>query len=108
MAGPCLILLTGAAALLPPAAPEVVQPTIELHTRVHADSLRIETQGNACLTVEANPLLVKETLITRSKPVPSGQSVRDVDIQVDLSVTVDPKAEPVAANPDILSGEPPP
>jgi hypothetical protein len=112
MPGALLILQAGAAAVLaPPATPPASSlPTIEFRARVHADSLRVERRGDAHLTVTADPLLAKAIDVRPSKPVPNGVTVRDVDVQLDVFVTVDPSGGQPAATASLSSstGEPQP
>ena len=113
MLGALLILQAGAASVLaaPPSAPPATTlPTIELRARVHADGLRVEQQGEARLTVTADPLLAKAIEVERSKPVPNAVTVRDVDVQLDVFVTVDPAGGRPAVTARVSSypGEPQP
>ena len=113
MPGALLILQVGAASVLaapstsPPAA---TLPTIELRARVHADSLRVEQQGEARLTVAADPLLAKAIDVERSKPVPNAVTVKNVDVNLDVFVTIDPAGGPPAVTARVSSdqGEPQP
>jgi hypothetical protein len=111
--GALLILQAGAVAAAgqaPTAPASDAPPTIELRARIHADSLRVERQGDATLSVAAQPLLAKDIAVTRSKPVANGATVRDVDVQLDVFVTVDPDGGPpaVAASLSSAPGEPKP
>jgi hypothetical protein len=112
MPGAFLILQAGAAAVMaPPTTPPAsTLPTIEFRARIHADSVRVERQGEANLTVTADPLLARSIEVRPSKPVPNGVTVRDVDVQVDVFATVDPSGGEPALNASVSSstGEPQP
>lgn len=112
MLGALFILQAGAASVLaaPQPAPVPTLPTIELRARVHADSLRVERQGEARLTVTADPLLDKAIDVERSKPVPNAVTVKNVDVNLDVFVTVDPAGGPPAVTARVSSdqGEPQP
>ena len=113
MLGALVILQAGAAAaanlaVAPP--PSATLPTIELRARIRADRLRIEQEGEAQLTVEADPLLAKAIDVRRSKPVPNAVTVRDVEVTLDATVTLDPNGGPPAVTARVSSdpGEPQP
>ena len=114
MLGALFILQAGAATVLagPPSAepPAATLPTIELRARVHADSLRVEQQGEARLTVAADPLLAKAIEVERSKPVPNAVTVKNVDVLLDVFVTIDPAGGQPAVTARVSSypGEPQP
>jgi hypothetical protein len=114
MPGALFILQAGAASVLgsPPSAqpPVSTLPTIELRARVRADRLRIEREGEARLTVEADPLLAKAIDVRRSKPVPNAVTVRDVEVTLDATATIDPDGGPAAVAARVSSdpGEPQP
>ena len=63
-------------------------PDIELHARVSAKSIRVERQGRAEVTVHAEPLLDKTTVIAPSKPIPNGATVSNVTVSLDAAVTL--------------------
>lgn len=73
-------------------------PTIQLHARIRADSIRVERQGEAHLTVAADPVLAQAVDVRRSKPVPNGQTVKNVVIDLDARATVDPDGGPPAVS----------
>ena len=111
MPGALFILQAGAASVLAPQpTPASTLPTIELRARVHADSLRVEQQGEARLTVAADPLLDKAIEVQRSKPVPNAVTVKDVDVNLDVFVTIDPAGDPPSVTARVSSdpGEPQP
>ena len=112
MLGALFILQAGAASVLaaPQPAPVPTLPTIELRARVRADSLRVEQQGEARLTVTADPLLDKAIEVQRSKPVPNAVTVKNVDVNLEVFVTVDPAGGPPAVTARVSSdpGEPQP
>lgn len=111
MPGALLILQAGAAvalALAPPAG-DAVPPTIQLHARVHADRIKVERDGDAHLTVYADPVLAQAIHVDRSRPVPNGATVKNVDVVLDARVTVDPNGGPLAASATATTtGEPQP
>jgi hypothetical protein len=113
MPGALLILQAGAAAAMAqPAAPpstEAGSPTIQLHARVRADRIKVEREGEAKLTVHADPILAKAINVDRSRPVPNGGTVRNVEIVLDAQVTVDPNGGPLTASATAeTTGEPQP
>ena len=99
MSGALFILQAGAAAALAQPAPtaDAGPPTIQLHARVHADRIKVDRQGDAHLTLYADPLLAKAITDDRSKPVPHGATVRNVEVVLDAQVTVDPNGGPARA-----------
>ena len=113
MLGALLILQAGAAAAANPAVappPSATLPTIELRARIRADSIRVEQEGEAHLTVDADPLLAKAIDVQRSKQMPNAVTVRDVEVRLDATVTVDPDGGPAIVNARLSSdpGEPQP
>jgi hypothetical protein len=113
MLGALFILQAGAAAVANPAVappPLATLSTIELRARIQADRLRVEQEGEAFLTVEADPLLAKAIDVRRSQPVPNAVTVRNVEVQLDATVTVDPAGGPAIVNARVSSdpGEPQP
>jgi len=104
-----LILQAGAAAAMAPPASDVGPPTIQIHARVHADRIKVERQGEARLTVHADPILAQAIAVDRSKPVPNGATVRNVDVVLDAQVAVDPNGGPLTASATAkTTGEPQP
>jgi len=96
-----LILQAGTAAVMASPAPPALDlgpPTIELQARVHADSIRVERQGDAHLRVYADPVLAKAINVQRSKPIPNGATVRNVEVVLDANVAVDPNGGPASAS----------
>ena len=113
MLGALIILQAGAAVVANPAVappPAATLPTIELRAHVRADRLRVEREGEARLTVEADPLLAKAIDVRRSKPVPNAVTVRDVEVTLDATATIDPDGGPAAVAARVSSdpGEPQP
>jgi len=105
MLGALFILQTGAAVAAARAAdaPSQAPPTIELHARVHADRIRIERRGESHLTVTADPLLERAVDARSSKPLPNAQTVKNVDVNLDVHVTVDPNGGPPAVTAQLSS-----
>jgi hypothetical protein len=109
MPGALLILQAGAAAALAQPSADAGPPTIELHARVHADRIKLEREGDAKLTVYADPILAQAISVDRSKPVPNGATVRNVEVVLDAQVTVDPNGGPARASATATAtGEPQP
>lgn len=110
MLGALLILQAGTAAVLAPAPAQAsaTAPTIEIRARVRADSIRVEREGEASLTVHAQPLLAQKIEVDRSRPVPNATTVRNVEIVLGAAVTIDPAGRPatVSADAETTTGEP--
>ncbi|WP_423141258.1 hypothetical protein ACOYW6_10480 [Parablastomonas sp. CN1-191] len=87
-------MIAAALLLFQQTAAAAPQPDIELHARVSAKSLRVERQGRAEVTVHAEPLLDKTTLITPSKLVPNGTTVSNVTVSLDAAVTLADPSQP--------------
>jgi hypothetical protein len=97
MSGALFILQAGAAAALATPAADAGPPTIQLHARVQADRIKVEREGEASLTVYADPVLAKAIHVDRSKPVPNGATVKNVEVVLDAQATIDPNGGPVTA-----------
>ena len=107
MPGALLILQAGAAAVLAPGQPSATAPTIEIRARVRADRIRVEREGEASLSVHAEPLLDRRIEVDRSKPVPGATTVRNVEVTLDAAVTVDPNGGPATVSAQAkTTGEP--
>ena len=111
LSGALFILQAGAAAALAQPAPtaDAGPPTIQLHARVHADRIKLEREGEARLTVYADPILAKAITVDRSKPVPNGATVSNVEVVLDAVATIDPNGGPARASATATTtGEPSP